>query len=77
MRPRVVERLVHENVNSKKSESMKGIFSGATRARGEGLNVQAANTVLLVEPCLNPALDDKAVARPYTLGQTSVVTVKI
>ena len=48
----------------------------STRAGGEGLNVQAANTVLLIEPCWNPALDDQAVARSYRLGQTSVVTVK-
>uniref|UniRef100_A0A0A9YKM9 ATP-dependent helicase rhp16 n=1 Tax=Lygus hesperus TaxID=30085 RepID=A0A0A9YKM9_LYGHE len=43
------------------------------RAGGEGLNLQAANYVLIVEPWWNPAVEDQAIQRCHRIGQTREV----
>ena len=46
------------------------------RAGAVGLNLTAASHVVLLEPCLNPALEQQAIGRVYRLGQTRPTTVK-
>ena len=47
----------------------------ALQAGGEGLNLQTANHVYLMEPWWNPAVEDQAVSRAMRLGNISGVTV--
>ena len=44
-------------------------------AGGVGLNLQAAQVVILMEPQLKPSSELQAIARVHRLGQTSIVTV--
>ncbi len=46
------------------------------RAGAVGINLTAASHVFLLEPCLNPALEDQAIGRAWRMGQTRTVTVK-
>ena len=41
-----------------------------------GINLTAASHVFLLEPCLNPALEEQAVGRAWRMGQTRPVAVK-
>lgn len=41
-----------------------------------GINLTAANYVFLMEPFLNPALEEQAVGRAWRMGQKREVTVK-
>lgn len=45
------------------------------QAGGVGLNLQAANVVILCEPQVKPALEQQAVARAHRMGQTRRVRV--
>jgi SNF2 family DNA or RNA helicase len=42
---------------------------------GVGLNLTAADTVVLVDPWWNPAVEEQAIARAHRLGQTRQVFV--
>ncbi|XCB30772.1 C-terminal helicase domain-containing protein [Arcanobacterium hippocoleae] len=44
-------------------------------AGGVGLNIQAANVVIICEPQLKPTTEWQAIARSYRMGQTSAVHV--
>ncbi len=44
-------------------------------AAGRGLNIQGANAVIIIEPQINPALEDQAIARCYRMGQRKNVFV--
>ncbi|MCX2730160.1 DEAD/DEAH box helicase [Saccharopolyspora sp. NFXS83] len=44
-------------------------------AGGTGLNIQAANVVILAEPQLKPSTEDQAIARCHRMGQTRKVHV--
>ncbi|WP_246394880.1 DEAD/DEAH box helicase [Corynebacterium anserum] len=44
-------------------------------AASEGLNIQAANRVILIEPQLNPAVEAQAIARAHRMGQINTVEV--
>jgi len=46
------------------------------RAGGTGLNISAANHVILYNPEWNPAIEDQAAARSYRRGQERPVTVR-
>lgn len=46
-----------------------------TKAGGAGLNIQAANTVVIYDPWWNPAPEEQAIGRAYRSGQTRKVTV--
>lgn len=46
-----------------------------TLGLGEGLNIQCANHVLLVDPWWCPATEEQAIARAYRTGQTKQVYV--
>jgi len=45
------------------------------KAGGVGLNLTAADTVVLVDPWWNPAVEEQAIARAHRLGQTRQVFV--
>lgn len=44
-------------------------------AASEGLNIQAANRIILFEPQLNPAVEAQAIARAHRMGQINTVEV--
>lgn len=44
-------------------------------AASEGLNIQAANRIILFEPQLNPATEAQAIARAHRMGQINTVEV--
>lgn len=44
-------------------------------AAAEGLNLQAANHIIIVEPQLNPAIEQQAIARAHRMGQVRAVEV--
>ncbi|KAK2949114.1 putative Chromatin structure-remodeling complex subunit snf21 [Blattamonas nauphoetae] len=51
------------------------IFLLSTRAGGQGLNLQVADTVILFDSDWNPFMDLQAQARAYRIGQTTEVRV--
>ena len=51
------------------------VFLLSTRAGGLGINLTAADTVLLYDSDLNPHVDAQAVDRAHRIGQTRPVTV--
>eukprot|EP00891_Asterochloris_glomerata_P009588 jgi/Astpho2/9588/gw1.00146.184.1_t len=45
------------------------------RAGSVGINLTAASHVFLLEPCINPALEEQAIGRSWRMGQQREVTV--
>jgi hypothetical protein len=41
-----------------------------------GINLTAASHVFIMEPCLNPALEEQAIGRSWRMGQQRTVVVK-
>jgi len=41
-----------------------------------GINLTAASHVFIMEPCLNPALEEQAIGRSWRMGQQRSVVVK-
>lgn len=58
-----------------KENSEFPVFILSTRAGGVGLNLQSADTVVLVDSDWNPQMDKQAEARAHRLGQTREVRV--
>lgn len=52
-----------------------GVLLAQIKAGGEGLNIQAASVVIIVEPQVKPSLEDQAVARAHRMGQVNPVQV--
>ena len=50
-------------------------FLISLKAGGTGLNLTAANYVVLLDPWWNPAVEDQAADRAHRIGQTNPVTV--
>ena len=48
----------------------------STKAGGEGLNLQRANHVFVMDPWWNPACELQAIQRAHRIGQTRPVTAK-
>ena len=48
----------------------------STKAGGEGLNLQRANHVFVMDPWWNPAVEFQAIQRAHRIGQTRPVTAK-
>jgi hypothetical protein len=51
------------------------VFVLSVRAGAVGLTLTAAQTIFMVDPCLNPALEAQAIGRVVRLGQTQDVAV--
>ena len=51
------------------------LFLISLKAGGTGLNLTAADTVIIYDPWWNPAVEDQAVDRAHRIGQTKAVTV--
>ena len=51
------------------------VFIASTMAAGEGLNIQAASAVILMDSCWNPCPDEQVICRAYRYGQTKTVNV--
>jgi SWI/SNF-related matrix-associated actin-dependent regulator of chromatin subfamily A3 len=52
------------------------VFLLSMRSGAVGINLTAANHVFILEPAMNPALEDQAVGRAFRMGQTRPVVVK-
>lgn len=52
-----------------------GVFLISLKAGGLGLNLTAANYVILMDPWWNPSIEGQAIDRAYRIGQTRDVTV--
>lgn len=68
--------------NAKRTERLEEFQSGnldvmllSTRASGQGLNIQAANRVVIFDFGFNPAWEEQAIGRAYRLGQKKPVFV--
>ena len=51
------------------------IFLISLQAGGVGLNLTAANHVILLDPWWNPAIEQQAIDRAYRIGQQRDVTI--
>ena len=51
------------------------LFLASLKAGGLGLNLTAANYVILLDPWWNPAIEDQAMDRAHRIGQQRTVTV--
>ncbi len=51
------------------------LFLISLKAGGTGLNLTAADTVIIYDPWWNPAVEDQAVDRAHRIGQTKAVSV--
>ena len=51
------------------------VFLMSLKAGGVGLNLTAADVVILLDPWWNPAVEDQATSRAHRMGQKRVVTV--
>jgi SNF2 family DNA or RNA helicase len=52
------------------------VMIASKTASGVGLNITAANFVIIVDPWWNPAIEEQAIHRCYRIGQTKKVYVK-
>ena len=50
-------------------------FLISLKAGGTGLNLTAANYVILLDPWWNPAVENQAADRAHRIGQTQPVTI--
>lgn len=66
-----------ESLRSHDSSSSKDfpIFLISTKAGGLGINLTAADTVIMYDSSWNPQVDIQAIARAHRIGQTKKVTV--
>jgi len=52
------------------------VFLLSMRSGAVGINLTSANYVFVLEPALNPGLEEQAVGRAWRMGQQRPVTVK-
>ncbi|GAX72705.1 hypothetical protein CEUSTIGMA_g161.t1 [Chlamydomonas eustigma] len=52
------------------------VFLLSMRSGAVGINLTAASHVFIMEPCLNPALEEQAIGRSWRMGQQRTVVVK-
>jgi superfamily II DNA or RNA helicase len=64
-----------DDVVARFQEGSAPLFLISLKAGGQGLNLTAADTVILCDPWWNPAVEDQATDRAYRIGQDKPVTV--
>ncbi|EQL02057.1 SNF2-related protein [Ophiocordyceps sinensis CO18] len=64
-----------ETVDTFNSDPTQFVFLISTKAGGVGLNITAANKVVIIDPHWNPSYDLQAQDRAYRIGQTRDVEV--
>jgi hypothetical protein len=52
------------------------VFILSVRSGAVGINLTSANYIFMLEPLMNPALDEQAVGRAWRMGQKRPVRVK-
>ena len=52
------------------------VFLLSMRSGAVGINLTSANYVFVLDPALNPGLEEQAVGRAWRMGQQRPVTVK-
>jgi non-specific serine/threonine protein kinase len=57
------------------ADESKRLFLISLKAGGTGLNLTAADTVILYDPWWNPAVENQAIDRAHRIGQTKSVNV--
>jgi SNF2 family DNA or RNA helicase len=57
------------------SDEKVRMFLISLKAGGTGLNLTAADTVIIYDPWWNPAVESQAIDRAHRIGQTKTVTV--
>ncbi|KAJ1630699.1 P-loop containing nucleoside triphosphate hydrolase protein, partial [Pavlovales sp. CCMP2436] len=65
-----------EAIRSFSTDDSVRVFLISLQAGGVGLNLVAADTVFLLDPWWNPAVEEQAIDRVHRIGQTRAVTVK-
>jgi superfamily II DNA or RNA helicase len=63
-----------EEINRFQNEGGPPLFLISLRAGGVGINLTAADYVVLMDPWWNPAVEDQAIDRTHRIGQTRPVT---
>jgi SNF2 family DNA or RNA helicase len=56
-------------------EGKSDVFLVSLKAGGVGLNLTAADTVIIFDPWWNPAVEEQAIDRAYRIGQNKAVFV--
>ena len=64
------------SIDDFQSDPPTTVFLLSVRSGCVGITLTAANYVFLLEPCLNPALEEQAIGRAWRMGQTRQVHVK-
>lgn len=67
-------KVFQNGVNGDKSKGPP-VFLISTKAGGLGINLTAADTVVMFDSNWNPQVDIQAIARAHRIGQTRPVTV--
>ena len=62
------------NLRAFREDPAVGVILMSLKSGGEGLNLQTANRVFVLEPWWNPAVEMQAVMRAHRIGQTRAVT---
>jgi len=63
-------------IDAFQSDPPTTVFLLSMRSGAVGINLTAANVVYMLEPCLDPSLEEQAIGRVHRMGQTRPVTVK-
>lgn len=64
-----------ELINQFNQDDSLRLFFVSLKAGGTGINLTAADTVIIYDPWWNPAVEDQAVDRAHRIGQTKTVNV--
>lgn len=65
----------HETPVRQFQSGQTDVFLISLKAGGQGLNLTAADTIILYDPWWNPAVEDQAAGRAHRIGQTKPVFV--
>lgn len=65
-----------EAIESFQRDPSTTVFLLSVRAGACGINLTAASHVYLMEPAMNPAMEEQAIGRAWRMGQQRAVTVK-